>query len=267
MNKHKSSKLNFVLIIAMLLTNSIFSIPAMADSSDLFSRENLVNLAKGVAAIYLLSRVSSLVTEVNDSQSTVVNQSPVDSRVLSQMENKIILLDPGHGGYDPGAVGAGGLKEKDVNLDIALRVYQLLKTNTNAQVYLTRDSDRFVSLNERSTMANSLGADTFISFHINGAENRIERGIETYAHYNSSKGAWALAWYIHENLVKGLGLSDRGLKADNFHVVRETNMESVLLEIGFITDSMEEKLLMQSSTRERAARAVYNGILTYYSNL
>ncbi len=267
MTKHKSFKLIFVLIIAMLLTNSIFSIPAMADSSDLFSRENLITVAKGIVSIYLLGKVNSLISEDNNSQPTVVNQNPVDARIKSNIDGKVILLDPGHGGYDPGAVGAGGLKEKDVNLDIALRVYQLLKANTNARVYITRDSDRFVSLNERSTMANSLGADTFISFHINGSENGRERGIETYAHYNSPKGAWALAWYIHDNLVKELGLADRGLKADNFHVVRETKMESVLLEIGFITDTTEEKLLSQSSTREKAARAVYNGILSYYGNL
>ncbi len=267
MTKLTSSKLVLILITILLLSNSIFSTTVLADSRDLFSKENFVNLAKGVAAIYLLSRVSSLVTEVNDSQSTVINQKPVDSRVLSQMNGKVILLDPGHGGSDPGAVGPGGLKEKDVNLDIALQVYQLLKANTNARVYITRDSDRFVSLNQRTAMANNLAADTFISFHINGSENGSERGIETYAHYNSPKSAWALGWYIQDSLVKELGLIDRGLKADNFHVVRETNMDSVLLEIGFITDSTEESLLRQSSTRKRAATAVYNGILSYYSKL
>ncbi len=267
MNKHISNKLIFVLIITIILSSSLFSTPAFADSRDLFTRENLITVAKGIASIYLLTKVNSLISEDNEEQETIVNQRSVDARTQSSIDGKIILLDPGHGGSDPGAVGAGGLMEKDVNLDIALRVSKLLKANTKARVYLTRDSDRFVSLNERSFMANSLGADTFISFHINGAENGVERGIETYAHYNSPQDAWALAWYIQDNLVKELGLLDRGLKADNFHVVRETNMESVLLEIGFITDSTEENLLRQSSTRQKAARAVYKGILSYYGNL
>ena len=95
-------------------------------------------------------------------------------------------------------------------------------------------SDRFVSLAERSSLANRLGADSFISIHINAAENGRERGIETYAHHSASREAWALAWYLQEQLVKELGLKDRGLKAGNFHVIRETRMDSVLLEIGFI---------------------------------
>lgn len=265
-----SRNIKTVLVLTLVISivfNSIFSIAVFADSADLFSRDNLVTIAKGLASLYLLNKVNSLINERDSTPpATVVKPNSFDlNRAYSQIDGKIIIIDPGHGGRDPGAVGFGGLREKDVTLDIALRVYQLLKENTSSRVYLTRDSDKFVSLNERSAMANSLGADTFISIHINGAENGIERGIETYAHYGSSQNSWALAWYIQDNLVKELGLLDRGLKADNFHVVRETNMDSVLLEIGFLTDRTEENLLRQSSTREKAARAIYNGILTYYS--
>jgi len=244
----------------------MFSESVFAGSDDLFSRENLITIAKGFASLYLLNRVNKFLTEKNEPEPVFENKLSVNpSGVPSGINNKIIVIDAGHGGKDPGAVGAGGLKEKEVTLDIALRVYQLLKTNTKARVYLTRDKDQYVSLNERSAMANSLGADTFISIHINAAENGIEKGIETYAHYNSPEEAWALGWYIQESLVKELGLSNRGLKADNFHVVRETKMKSVLLEIGFISDRAEENLLKQSSTREKAARAIYQGILTYYN--
>lgn len=273
MIKSKTLKTFLVLTLAIfIIVSSLFSIPVQANGSDLFSKDNLETLAKGILSLYLINRLNSLITEDKNMEEKIGNQVSIDYSglnnhfSLSSIDGKIIVIDPGHGGSDPGAVGRGGLKEKDVTLDIAKRVYQLLKENTNAQVYLTRDTDRYVSLSQRSSMANKLGADAFISIHINGAENGIERGIETYAHYNSPKNAWALAWYIQEKLVEELGLLDRGLKADNFHVVRETNMDSVLLEIGFITDTTEETLLAKSSTRERAARAVFEGILEYYQN-
>lgn len=268
MIKSITLKTFLVLTLAIsIIVSSLFSIPVQANGGDLFSKDNLETLAKGILSLYLINRLNSLIREDNSNQNqVVVDYSGVVDQNLSSVDGKIIVIDAGHGGSDPGAVGRGGLKEKDVTLDIARRVYQLLKGNTNAQVYLTRDTDRYVSLAQRSSMANSLGADSFVSIHINGAENGIERGIETYAHYNSPRNAWALAWHIQDKLVKELGLRDRGLKADNFHVVRETNMDSVLLEIGFITDPTEEALLAKSSTRERAARAIFEGILSYYSN-
>ncbi|MFP4662612.1 MAG: N-acetylmuramoyl-L-alanine amidase [Halanaerobiales bacterium] len=273
MIRHTSFKLIVLLTITILISNSIFASSAYALSSDLLSKENILSVAKGVAAIYLLSRVNSLMNEKNDARSSSVEEKVaeeyydlvIDPLTYNKMSGKVILLDPGHGGHDPGAVGKRGLKEKDLTLDIALRVFKLLKTNTSARVYLTRDSDQFISLYKRSEMANNLNADTFISIHINGAENGIERGIETYAHYNSSKKSWALAWYLQDSLVRELGFIDRGLKAENFHVVRETNMDSVLLEIGFITEPAEERLLSQNSIREKAALAIFRGILDYYS--
>lgn len=251
-----------MLLLSLILTG-FFSQAALARSSEFINKDNLEFLLKGVFSLYMLNRLNSLLREdehVIDNNNRVPVKSP-------SLADRVIVLDPGHGGSDPGAVGTGGLKEKDVNLDIAKRVYRLLKENTAAQVYLTRDSDRFVSLDARSSMANKLGADIFVSIHINAAENGRERGIETYAYHSSPKGAWALAWYIQEQLVKELGLRDRGLKAGNFHVIRETRMNSVLLEIGFISDATEETLLAKSSTRERAAQAIFAGIMNYYQNI
>ena len=250
-----------VLLLSLLLTAS-FPQLAEARSRELLKKDNLEFILKGVVSLYLLNRINSMLREepaIEDAGSRVpAGPSP--------LAGKIIVLDPGHGGHDPGAVGARGLKEKDVNLDIARRVYRLLQENTAARVYLTRDTDRFVSLAERSSLANRLRADSFISIHINAAENGRERGIETYAHHSAGREAWALAWYLQEQLVRELGLKDRGLKAGNFHVIRETRMDSLLLEIGFISDAAEEALLARSSTRERAAQAIYAGILAYYHN-
>ncbi|NLM98348.1 MAG: N-acetylmuramoyl-L-alanine amidase [Halanaerobiaceae bacterium] len=255
-----------ICIIISLFSGSIFSESVFAGSNDFFSRENIITIAKGFASLYLLNKVNKLITEQNEPEPVFEQQIRTEksSGISSGIDNKIIVIDAGHGGSDPGAIGKGGLREKDVTLDIALRLYQLLRAYTKARVYLTRDKDQYVSLQERSVMANSLGADAFISIHINAAENGIEKGIETYAHYNSPEEAWALAWYLQESLVKELGLLDRGLKADNFHVIRETKMKAVLLEVGFISDRTEEGLLKQPATREKAARAIYQGLLTYY---
>ncbi len=271
-NAMAKKTLLFILVFLIVFTlslNNIFLIPVSAGSTDLLSRENMINLAKGIAALYLLNRINSLVIDQqNNVQGIEERQTKVDYTGLPLLEGKIIVIDPGHGGSDPGAVGSGGLREKDINLDIALKLYNILKANTKSRVYLTRDDDSFVSLNERSAMANKFGADVFISIHMNGDEKRTESGIETYAHYSAPQKTWALAWYLHESLVKELKLADRGLKADNFHVVRETNnMKSLLLEIGFITNHTEEALLRNNKIRERAARAVYNGLLTYFSTL
>ncbi|MDI9479016.1 MAG: N-acetylmuramoyl-L-alanine amidase [Bacillota bacterium] len=250
-----------ILLLALLATG-LFSQPALARNSEFLNKDKLELILKGVISLYMLNRLNSLRREDNppEHRDRVPGKSP-------SLAGQIIVLDPGHGGSDPGAIGAGGLKEKDVNLDIAKRVYRLLKENTGAQVYLTRDTDRFISLAERSSQANKLGADLFISIHINAAENGRERGIETYAYHNASRENWALAWYLQEQLVKELGLLDRGIKAGNFHVIRETRMNSVLLEIGFISDAREEALLAKTSTRERAAQAIYAGIINYYQNI
>ncbi|MFW5988260.1 MAG: N-acetylmuramoyl-L-alanine amidase family protein, partial [bacterium] len=94
------------------------------------------------------------------------------------------------------------------------------------------------------------------------------RGIETYAHYSTSQASWALAWYLQDSLVKDLGLIDRGLKADNFHVIRETaHQKSVLLEIGYISHPADEIFMSNSNNRTRAAQAIYQGILNYYTSL
>ncbi len=256
-------------LVLMLLLSLILpaSFPRLVEarSREVLNKDNLELILKGVVSLYLLNRLNSVLRE----EPATGHLEPGGSGVPagpSPLAGKIIILDPGHGGSDPGAVGARGLKEKDVNLDIAKRVYRLLKENTGAQVYLTRDTDRFISLAERSSLANRLDGDIFISIHINAAENGRERGIETYAHHNAGREAWALAWYLQEQLVKELVLQNRGLKAGNFHVIRETRMDSVLLEIGFISDAAEEALLAKASTRERAAQAIFAGILAYYQN-
>ena len=238
------------------------------------SRGKAIKMAKIGLALYLFSKIDNLVEgedmseEQNniDNEDTSRNEQFEDSNNYSNDSRRVIVLDPGHGGYDPGAVGPAGTHEADINLDIAQKLSQILKQNTDWRVYLTRKDDRFISLSQRTAMARRLNADMFISIHSNADKAGVRRGIETYAHYNSGEKGWSLAWYIQDSLVNSLRLENRGIKSNNFQVIRETpNMKSVLLEIGYLSHLEEERLLRKSEFRQKAARAIFNGIKKYYS--
>lgn len=265
MKKYTSLILIFVISLTLFYPVSNNRVYGMSINDE--TKERIITIAKGAVALYLLNTLTNMVKESDESETKmgniVVDEVPINNTKFD-LSGKVIVIDPGHGGSDPGAIGPGGLKEKDVNLDIARRLYKILKNNTNARVHLTRDLDKFISLDKRSDLAKSLNADMFISIHSNADEQGKQSGIETYAYYSTSGDTWALAWYIHESLVKGLKLKDRGLKADNFHVIRETaNINSILLEIGFISNKKEEALLKDDRTRENAARTIYQGIVNY----
>ncbi len=181
------------------------------------------------------------------------------------LAGKTIVIDPGHGGHDPGAVGRNHrLAEKFVNLDTALRVAQLLE-NTGANVVLTRSSDVFITLSNRVNIAHANNADIFVSIHANAHNNRAIGGIETY--YNTSfqrQDSYRLANMLQQELVSELGLRDIGVKTAGFRVIRSTQIPSALVELAFLSNPGEEELLNQSSFRQRAAEAVYRGIIRYF---
>ncbi|MCP9200572.1 N-acetylmuramoyl-L-alanine amidase [Gramella sp. GC03-9] len=157
-------------------------------------------------------------------------------------DQKIIVIDPGHGGKDSGAVGINGVQEKDVVLNIA---NEILRLNENLEVpfdiYLTRYSDTLISLSDRTKLAKAVKADLFISLHCNHSDNPDARGIEVYVANSKSKysdeATW-LAFLIQDELNKKLGFESRGVKFSNFQVLRETAgfMPSVLLELGFLSN-------------------------------
>src|SRR5699024_4246870 len=134
-----------------------------------------------------------------------------------------IFIDPGHGGYDPGA-SSNGLVEKNLNLIIAKEIERRLKQYVDIEIMLARNTDEHLELAERTKMANDWGADYFFSVHINAGGGA---GIESYIHNtNSTADEKTKQTIIHETIVKGLGSSvrDRGQKQANFHVLRESNM-------------------------------------------
>ncbi|MDT8858819.1 N-acetylmuramoyl-L-alanine amidase [Alkalihalobacillus sp. MEB130] len=181
----------------------------------------------------------------------------------SILNNRVIAIDPGHGGRDPGAVG-NGLQEKDIVLAVGLELEKKLKS-AGAKPIMTRNRDVFIELNQRAKIANDAKADIFVSIHVNSGPSG-GHGTETWisASSASSKESRDLAEKINKRLVEELGTRDRGVKTANFAVLRETNMPSVLVELGFITNSSDASLMKRSNFNERAANAIYKGIEDYY---
>ncbi len=181
------------------------------------------------------------------------------------LQGRTIVVDPGHGGHDPGAVGRSfNLTEKFVNLDTSLRLAGLLR-DAGARVILTRSTDVFITLGQRAVTANNSGADIFVSVHANAHTNRSIGGTETY--YNTAfrpQDSRRLATLVQQELVGELGLRNIGVKTANFYVIRHTTMPSILVELAFLSNAREESLLNQASFRQRSANAIFRGINRYF---
>ena len=218
-----------------------------------------------------------------------------------------ICLDAGHGGHDPGAIGRGGTQEKDLTLAIVLRLEKLIRTELGADVVMTRDTDVFIPLEERTAIANSSGADLFLSVHINSARNSAGRGLETY-YLSFAKSAAAeelaarenaisqatmkdlnnlvraiatnskidesrdFAGIIQKSNVDGLtpdfkGVLDRGVHTAPFYVLIGANMPSILTEVGFISNPDEERWLKSEPYQEQLSRSILEGVRSYLAQV
>lgn len=174
-----------------------------------------------------------------------------------------VVIDPGHGGPDPGAVGIGGLRETDVVLDVALQLAQLLQSR-GVQVILTRTSEVDVDLPPRVALANRSGADLFVSLHANALsmDRPDVNGVETF--YYQGGRAYELAVSIQQQLMAvSPGTPDRGARPGRFFVIRRTVMPSVLAEMGFVTGEIDAPRLADARFRQRLAAAIATGILQY----
>ena len=177
----------------------------------------------------------------------------------------LVVLDPGHGGPDPGAVGIGGLRETDVVLDVSLQAARLLQAR-GVQVMLTRTSEVDVDLPPRVAMANSAGATVFVSLHANALSMARPdvNGVETFFFSGGSGGSQALAASLQQRLMAvSPGTPDRGVKAGRFFVIRRSVMPSALVEMGFVTGAIDAPRLASPDFRRNLAQAIAAGILDY----
>lgn len=193
----------------------------------------------------------------------------------NNLKEKVIVIDPGHGGQDPGAQ-FGGIKEKDINLDIALRLREILSAS-GCKVILTREVDKdfylpnFVlgrmakraELSQRVRMASMSQADLFISIHANSYPGGYSYGMETYHHVKSPAGK-ALAERIQTELKNVQPDNKRAAKSGDYYLLNQTQMPAVLVEVGFLSNSKERKLLQNSNYQEQIAKAISAGIGVYF---
>lgn len=192
-----------------------------------------------------------------------VSMESANVRSINNLESKensqyVVYIDPGHGGYDPGAQG-NGIVEKDIVLNYGLRLKEKLEAN-GIKVIMSRTSDVYVSLEDRSRGANSVNPDIFISIHINSAGATSASGIETFYKKDIDK---LLAEKIQSKLINYTGALDRGAKWEDFHVVRETNMPASLVECGFLTNVNEANNLKNWGYQEDLIDAMLGGALDY----
>ncbi len=218
-----------------------------------------------------------------------------------------IVIDPGHGGHDSGTLGPEGIEEKDVVLDVSLRLGKLLKQRLGADVIFTRSDDTFIPLETRTAIANKAQADLFVSVHANSSPDPSARGVETYyLNFTSSPESLELAArenavsqqsihqlsdlvkkialhdkidesrefasdvqkYLYDGLDQGNpGLKDRGVKQAPFVVLIGANMPSILAEISFLTNPDDASELRDPNYRQRIAESLYRGIARYVSGL
>ena len=243
--------------------------------------------------------------------SSVLQQVPADQPLRVRLPDVAgksrgrlrIVVDAGHGGKDPGAVGRGKLYEKDVVLKLAKKLASRLRTKLDCEVLMTRDRDIYLPLLQRTAYANEVDADLFISIHANASKNKKAHGVETF-YLNFSKNDKAVAVVARENgmslqevgdlelilfdlmanakinessrlaaeiqtsLIDKLSrkysnVKDLGVKQGPFHVLLGATMPSVLVEVAFISNSMEAKRLNSSTYHERTAEAIVDGVQKY----
>ncbi|HEY9846901.1 MAG TPA: N-acetylmuramoyl-L-alanine amidase [Candidatus Caenarcaniphilales bacterium] len=184
--------------------------------------------------------------------------------VATPIRRVMIVVDPGHGGPDVGAVGRGGLLEKHVVFAIASEVYRLLNQR-GVKAVLTRTQDRDLDLAPRVAYAEGLRADAFVSIHANSINlsRPAINGLETYHAPGSSSGA-RLARTIHNSILGSISVRDRGVRQARFYVLRKTSMPAVLVEVGFVTGREDAAKLADPNYRSKMAAAITQGVLQYF---
>ncbi|MHB0996755.1 MAG: N-acetylmuramoyl-L-alanine amidase family protein, partial [Elusimicrobiales bacterium] len=227
-----------------------------------------------------------------------------DKMTVEGSGRKKIVIDAGHGGKDPGGRKLFGLKEKELNLLVAKELYEQLKKEKTFDVLLTRSTDEFVPLADRSLIANNFKADIFISIHANANRDRREKGFEVYFMSEKASDPWAAEVADYENSVVGLedgavqadpaamllhsmarneylnegsrlaGLvsaemekrtpfANRGVKQAAFYVLRGTYAPGILVEMGFMTNSHDQKNMNDKKVRVKIANSLYRGVMRY----
>lgn len=227
----------------------------------------------GLVAIMIIV-LFSLTANASAAKRTNSNQAFYLDVNNLKLFDKVIVIDPGHGGSDTGAIGPSGVKEKDITLAISQELKSLLDKD-GIKVILTRTKDRDVyssvaspsqELQARVDIANKASADLFISVHVDAYEDKEEGGTTTY-YFDKTGQDNQLARCVDKSLNSQLQLFNRGHRSNDLYVLENTNMPAVLTEVAYISNPLEEKLVQTSSFRKKAAVGIYNGIKDYFASI
>jgi N-acetylmuramoyl-L-alanine amidase len=212
--------------------------------------------------------LAQTITQSNTSDNfKTVGEAPKlnNSKDVQIVRPFVVMIDPGHGGKDPGAIGVNNLREIDVIFPIALQVSEILKKN-GVTAQLTRDRDYFVGLDERVQMSTQAKANIFVSIHANSINNRPDvNGLETY-YYNIGED---LANTVHNKIINvfnndlKIPLNDRRIRSARFLVLRKSNIPAILVETGYLSSPEEVEQLGKAQYQTNMAQAIAQGILEY----
>ncbi|RLL42789.1 N-acetylmuramoyl-L-alanine amidase [Oceanobacillus piezotolerans] len=235
------------------------------DSFDIIDRNgdwlqvSLGNGNSGWIASWLTDIATSEKKPSNDSSLTSLSDTSVNRN--GALSGYTIVVDPGHGGNDSGAIGIGGVYEKNIVTSTANRVVQSLQ-NAGANVILTRYGDYYVSLEERVRISNSNYTDAFISIHYNAFPYYSVQGINTY--YYGSAGR-LLAQNVHASVNSSVPLNNRGIQQADYHVIQNTYAPAILMELGFITNPYDLSIVQTTGYQQNVANAITTGLINFFN--
>ncbi len=313
--ENQPAKVRVVLDFKKIITSSVFALydpfrividtRGARDTGEVVEGET-VKTAEAVISLENGSSSREVLTEKPAAPKPNADGHLSLTRVLGLKVGRV-ALDPGHGGHDTGTIGPGGLREKDLVLDVALRLRELIQQRLGAEVVMTRDTDEFIPLEERTAIANKEGADLFISIHANASRRKAASGVETFFlslateaderevasrenatsqrnireledllkkitlgdYSEESKDlARVVQRNLHEEMVQQRpAWKNRGVKRAPFIVLLNSTMPSILTEIGFVSNPSDEKYLKKDDARDQVAEALYKGIEGYFRAL
>lgn len=267
---HSVDRKNNALILTLYNVNKFSEEEFKSNfAGSFFGIAKVINSTNGPGVrIYLPLRQDSQVNTYlgadGKSIKVVLKETPRSKKQLynipsSKIPSKRIIIDAGHGGTDYGAI-RGDINEKDITLDVAKKVQKEL-TKLGHKVIMTRNNDIYVSLQERVEISDKEKGDVFVSIHVNSSVKPEIEGIETHYYHQESMG---LAQSVHEALISNLKPFDRGLFKSKFYVINHTEIPAILCEIGFISNTEEQKLLVTEKRKQETAKAIVEGVLNYF---
>ena len=243
------------------------------DYTSIFSNTTYPVNSSYINNIVVNSTATSTVITFSEKKIMTVLMSEADGYIYikpvlpKERYTKIIVLDAGHGGSDPGASG-NGLIEKNLTLSMLNKARALFDSDGTIKCYATRTTDTYPSFNDRTDLGNDVG-DAFISIHINAAANTSAAGTETYSLYANDQGngltSYGLASEILKNLLSQLGTKDRKVKSENWIVLRQSKIPASLIEIGFITNSGDAAIMGSDAGQQKVAQAIFDSVKNLFN--